>query len=247
MNIGNKFSQVSRAVASLAILLSSIQTAGATGINIIDSTYGTGAGSFELGSFVADQNHPDFVSLGIGSTAIAGWTVGGGPVDVAWLNGSNPVASIYAVDTGTKAVNLPSGSTIATTIPTVVGNVYQLSFAAAGPPSYFYPSWGDVGKGVVSAGTLVGQEFTGPYSNAPYYTQWQTFLPFQFLFTALGPSTTIQFTGENPDQGTNPYNYSYGPIIDSVSVNLASPIPAAIWMVGSALVGLVGFVLREPT
>ena len=43
--------------------------------NIIDDTFGAGAGSFELGSgFVANQYN--FMPLGQGSTLIGGWTVG---------------------------------------------------------------------------------------------------------------------------------------------------------------------------
>ena len=43
--------------------------------NIIDSTYGAGAGSFELGTFV--NNRFDFMPLAPGATTITGWTVGG--------------------------------------------------------------------------------------------------------------------------------------------------------------------------
>ncbi len=52
--------------------------------NIIDSTYGTGSGSFENGKFV--NNGADYMGLTPSSTAILGWTVGGPGNGVDWLS-----------------------------------------------------------------------------------------------------------------------------------------------------------------
>ena len=51
--------------------------------NIVDSTYGAGAGSFELGNFV--NNGFDYMHLAPGDTTITGWTVGGPGDGVDWI------------------------------------------------------------------------------------------------------------------------------------------------------------------
>ena len=180
--------------------------------NIIDSTYGAGAGSFELGAFVNGGGNPnsagpDYMGLFPGdNTTITGWTVGGPGNGVDWL-----ITPAFGADTGIHSVDLQhtSDSSIATVIPTVAGDVYSLSFGAAA----WQPS--QANTGVVSAGSLVDQIFTAAFSND---LSNQAFTPFTFLFTATGPTTTIQFTAT----GSNPY---YGPVIDSVSVDPVSSVP----------------------
>ena len=51
--------------------------------NIIDSTYGAGAGSFELGAFV--DNGIRLYGTRARDTTITGWTVGGPGNGVDWL------------------------------------------------------------------------------------------------------------------------------------------------------------------
>lgn len=59
--------------------------------NIIDDTFGIGAGSFELGNFVnGGQDGGSFggtgwMGLGVGSIVMTGWTVGGPGDGVDWL------------------------------------------------------------------------------------------------------------------------------------------------------------------
>ena len=183
---------------------------GTANANIIDSTYGAGAGSFELGNFVNGggtlPRGPDYMGVVPGdSTTITGWTVGGPGDGVDWVTGPT-----YGVDTGNYALDLQhtSDSSIATVIPTVANTVYELSFSAA-------TVLGHSNSGVVSAGSLVNQVFTAPFSSA---FASQVFSPFAFQFTATGPTTTIQFTATGP-------NISYGPVIDSVSVAPLSSVP----------------------
>ena len=171
--------------------------------NIIDATHGFGAGSFELGTFVNGGGFPfggpDFMGVAPGDgTTITGWTVGGPGDGVNWLT-----LPTYGVDSGIYAVDLQhlSSSSIATSIPTVAGNVYELSFSAAAVSGYS-------NTGTVSAGSLVNQPFTAPFSNA---VSTQIYTPFTFLFTATGPTTTIEFAATGP-------NTAYGPVVDSVSV-----------------------------
>lgn len=192
--------------------------------NIIDSTYGAGAGSFELGNFV--NNGINFMSLAPSATAITGWTVGGPGGGIDWLTTLG-----WGADTGSKSVDLQlnGSSSISTTIPTITGTVYSLSFGAAANTAYI------TNTGVVSAGSLVNQAFTAALSNN---FSNQSFIPFTFLFNATGSTTTITFQGTGPDT-------QYGPVIDSVSVS-AVPVPAAVWLFGSALPGFVGFGRRKP-
>ena len=189
-------------LAALALTRATLVSAAEA--NIIDATYGAGAGSFELGNFVdggGPGGGPNYMAVAPGdSSTITGWTVGGPGDGVDWIT-----PPIYGADTGSHAVDLQhvSTSSISTIIPTVAGNVYELSFGAAAVSGYS-------NTGVVSAGSLVNQPFTAVVSGA---TSTQTFGPFVFRFTATGPTTTIQFTATGP-------NTAYGPLIDSVSVVL---------------------------
>jgi len=172
--------------------------------NIIDATYGIGAGGFELGAFVNGGGNPNGAGSGYmgllpgDNTSIQGWTVGGPGDGVDWL-----LTSAYRADAGLHAVDLQhfTASSVSTVVPTVVGNTYRLSFSAAAVS-------GRSNTGSVSAGSLVNQAFSAPFSAS--YTG-QTFTPFSFLFSATDTSTIIRFAATGP-------NTYYGPVIDSVSV-----------------------------
>ena len=178
---------------------------GASSTNLIDATYGNGAGSFELGNFInggadgASSGGGGYMGLAAGSTVITGWTVGPGNGGIDWIT-----SPTYAADSGLHSVDLQhmTNSSIASVIPTVAGSVYRLSFGAAAVTSYRNNT------GVVTAGSLVNQPFAAAFSAS---IASQKFTPFTFLFTATGATTEIRFTGT----GTNTL---YGPVIDSVSV-----------------------------
>ena len=196
--------------------------------NIIDSTHGAGAGSFELGTFVNNSGIYNFMNLPKGSTTITGWTVGGPGDGVDWLTTPN-----WGADTGIHSLDLQGSvigsvlgqnySSIATVIPTVAGHVYNLTFDAAANADPLYQA----NAGIVSAGSLVNQSFTAAFS-ADFATQ--TFTPFAFWFTATGPTTIIEFTATLPGA-------IYGPVIDSVSVvpTAPAPVPPTVWLLSAGL------------
>ncbi|MDD5035847.1 MAG: DUF642 domain-containing protein [Methylococcaceae bacterium] len=206
--------------------------------NLIDATYGVGAGSFELGNFVnggadgASFGGADFMGLAVGSTAIIGWTVGGPGDGVDWLTTPRfgALDGVHSVD-----LNHTIASSISTTIPTITGDVYDLSFGAAAWVS------GTSNTGLVSAGSLLNQNFSTTLSNT---LAAQAFDPFVFQFTATGSSTTITFKSTNQLAG----GFTYGPVIDNVSVNFVSgpvtsvPEPSSIALI---LMGLGAEISRK--
>ena len=194
----------------------------AIGENIIDDTYGAGAGSFELGSYV--DSGDGYMWLGLSNTTITGWTVGGPGDGVDWL-----IAPTFRADAGSHSVDLKhlTNSSIATEIPTIAGVTYELSFSATAvkPMDRI---------GTITAGSLVDVEFTVPYGSEVEYDYLnQTYAPFSYQFAALGDLTTIHFTAT----GNTGSSVRYGPVIDSVSVS-AIPEPSTIVSLLSLAAGL---------
>jgi len=233
MNLTLKTSNTTRSIAFIALavgILAPLQFASASSTNIIDATYGVGAGSFENGAFVDPGYH--YMVLPVGSTTITGWTVGG-PGGVDWT-----LAPYFGTDSGLHAVDLieSSAGSISTVIPTTIGQTYDLSFYAASV------STGNI-LGAVSAGSLVNQAFSAPITPIQDISNL-TYELFSFQFTATGTQTTVNFM--STPIGSSCLPDCVGPIIDSVSV-AAVPVPAAVWLFGSALAGLVGFARRNST
>src|SRR2546428_983285 len=162
--------------------------------NIIDATYGVGAGSFERGNFIDGDGSAggglNFMGLAPGDATVTGWTVGGPGDGVDWLT-----TPFYRAADGSHALDLThtQNSSISTVIPTVPGHEYVLSFTAAAGFMV------DVGRptdniSAVSAGSLVNQLFEVPLSPVSSNDfSAQVFTTFSLLFTATGPTTTIEF------------------------------------------------------
>ncbi len=201
--------------------------------NIIDDTYGSGAGSFENGTFVDSGGY--YMVLPVGSTTITGWTVGG-PGGVDWVS-----APYFGTNSGLRAIDLIESSvgSISIVIPTIIGQTYDLSFYTA---TY---STGNA-LGAVSAGSLVNKTFSAPISLIQDISN-PNYAPLNFQFMANGTDTTINFM--STPTGSSCLPDCVGPIIDTVSVSAASqasiPIPSTLWLVGAGLVGLFGFSPRK--
>lgn len=191
--------------------------------NIIDTTYGAGAGSFELGAHSGNA----FDGLAVGSTTITGWTVGGPGDGIDWLNEPS-----FNASAGVRSIDLQSNfaSSISTVISTVIGQTYKLTFdsAAVSPLQQ---------SGTVSAGSLIGQAFAPAYSAAGTFAT-QVYEAFSFEFEALATSTTVSFFSD----GTCCTGATYGPVIDNVSVveatAVSGPNALAIFGLGLASLGL---------
>jgi len=224
---------MSRAVVCFALGAIALFHYSLSNANLIDLTYGEGAGSFELGTFINGGGIPSgagpgYMGVAPGDSAtITGWTVGGPGDGVDW--NVEPVAN---ADTGIHAIDLQHAysSSIWTSIPTITDNDYYLSFSVAAGANV--PPYVTSTIGAVSAGSLVDEIFTATPS-ASYITQ--TFTSFTYRFTAIGPMTTIKFQGAGPTGAVS----HYGPVIDTVSVS-AVPLPAAVWLFGSGLLSLLG-------
>jgi hypothetical protein len=196
-------------------LLTAISSSAA--VNIIDSTYGVGAGSFELGAYSTNSgNGFNYMRLATTSATISGWTVGG--VDgVDWMTSPNNVAQsgLYSVDlAGLGFVNRMSVGSISTVIPTMIGFQYSLSFYAYG---------GDENHiGNVSAGSL-NQNFLATMNSNATIADYDFF---EYSFTAVDTSTTITFSSVD--------SWGYGPVIDNVVV-VPEPSAAILSLVGVSL------------
>ncbi len=201
----------------------------AANANIINDTYGAGAGSFELGNFVQNAG-ADAMWINVGGTSISGWTAGGPGDGIDWIK-----TPTYGAMDGLYSVDLThqTSSSISINIPTINGAVYDLSFGAAAYVT-------GINTGLVTAGSLISQSFTVNPTNS---LTNQTFYPFSYQFTATSLSTTITFLSTNQQAGT-----TYGPILDNVIVNYVSgpstsvPEPSSLSLM---LIGLVSTVLTS--
>jgi choice-of-anchor C domain-containing protein len=175
---------------------------------------------FTNGSFENGTNPPGsgFRTLSVGSTDLTGWTIGVFSID--WIG------DYWQPALGSRSIDLAGNSFgwISQTFDTVVGTPYRVSFAMAGNP--------DGGETIKDLFVTVGSK-NQAYSfdtTATTKTAMGWALK-EFDFTAISGQTTLTFLSL---EGTSPF----GPALDSVTV-AAVPIPAAAWLLGSGLIGLV--------
>jgi Protein of unknown function (DUF642)/PEP-CTERM motif len=142
--------------------------------------------SFELGGFV-DQGGATMV-LPVGSTAITGWTVS--TDQLAWIDAVNPWG--LSAQDGTRFLDLtayPAGAPfggVSQTIATVAGEQYELSAYVGSYTS----RWGGPPVQITASAGGTSQSFAITTTSTS-----STWTPFNMLFTASGPTTTVSLTG----------------------------------------------------
>ncbi len=172
-------------------------------------------GSFEIGNYPV--GNPAAATLNTGSMDLSGWTVGG---SIDWLG-----TYALAAD-GVKSLDLSGNGHgwVSQTFDTITGKLYHVTFFMAGNPA-----GGDAIKDLfVNAGGDALQYSFDSTGKSSYFMGWEQKL---FDFTAIGSKTTLAFVSL---EGTG-----FGPAIDNVKVAAEAPLPAAAWLLGSGLVGLV--------
>jgi choice-of-anchor C domain-containing protein len=155
------------------------------------------------GGFETGPAPEAFTGLGAGSTAIAGWTVTGGNIDL--------IGDFWRAAEGAKSLDM-NGSTagsIAQTFATEVGHRYEVHFALAA-------NFDDQRvHGIRAAAAGTSQDY---YANAAGHTAnamgWSNQ---SFQFTATDVHTTLEFAGLDPSY--------WGAALDNVSV---TPIDLAM-------------------
>jgi choice-of-anchor C domain-containing protein len=188
--------------------------------------------AFTNGSFETGTNPGVFTTLGVGSTAITGWTVTAGTIDY--------IGTYWTAADGTRSVDLSGNGpgAISQTFDTLQNQNYQVIFNLAGNPD-----GGPVTKTLgVSINGGAPATFTFNTTGATKATMgWVT----RFLnFTSNNSgSTTLVFSSlDNP--GT-----AYGPALDNVRIanfGAATPEPGTWFLIGSGLI-TIGAIQRRRT
>jgi hypothetical protein len=191
-------------------------------------------GDFEAGNLMGGVSggFGPFLTFTAGSAAIDGWVVGPGGVNL-WTDykgtGNHVIDIIGDIVDG--------GGSLTQTFSTVVGQQYSVNFDLSGSNNPDLTSTNNPIKEMDV--TVFGSDSSSILTFITLMENtsgWDgNFVPMSFDFTADGGQATIEFLGSN--SGWN------GFYIDNI-IATAVPIPAAVWLFGSALLGL-GVVKRS--
>jgi choice-of-anchor C domain-containing protein len=179
----------------------------------------------------ASWDVPNVVDLALapGNTDIAGWTVINGNIDYVGSGG-------WMAADGTRSIDLagnPGSGGVRQTFATTAGVAYVVRFDLSGNPDDFgEPSLKSLR--VTAAGQSADFSYdTAVEGNTAADMRWKSF---EFVFTATGATTTLEFVSTLPVQFT-------GPALDNVSVELAPaavPEPASLALLAAGGLVLVG-------
>lgn len=178
------------------------------------------AANVQNGSFESGTEPPisGFRTLGAGRDDLAGWYVG--------FRGIDWIGSYWQPFDGARSLDLNGNAPgwIAQTLDTSPGTTYRVTFALAGNPD-----GGDPVKDLLVSALGIGSrsysfDTTGKTRSA------MGWVVEEFDFTARSNWTTLIFA--SAERGP------YGPALDGVEA-APVPIPAAVWLLGSGLLGLV--------
>lgn len=154
---------------------------------------------------------------GFESGDLTGWTCTG--ADLCAVQSDFTHSGSYAV----WGFDNSGFGTLSQTFATTAGSTYDLEFWT----NAYNTSAGNILRYSIDALAPVTVDTT---------TDW---LYNDSSFVATSTSTTLSFLFET-DSGTGQWR------IDDVAVNLSSvPVPAAVWLFGSGLIGLAGFARRK--
>jgi choice-of-anchor C domain-containing protein len=193
----------------LALLLVALPTTAAHATIVIN-------GSFEQGPATVGN----FRTYSTGSTAITGWRVTGGSVDL--------IGNYWTSSDGARSLDMSGNApgTIVQTLSTVAGQRYRLSFDVSSNPDQASLKTMKVFFGSATPLNIVSPPVSRPLN-------WVTHSQ---IFTADSASTQLKF------QST--FGGPWGVALDNVAVNAVVPEPAT-WAMLIAGFGFVGAALRR--
>jgi hypothetical protein len=182
-------------------------------------------GDFETGDFTGWATFP-------GSLGAAGQTiVAGNPGSAANLNEPNPAANII------KPANLLAGTWVG---GEAINIQFDLKGSAGAGGVFFVEFFNELSGGGVGAGSGILAVIANPTAG------WSTYNYSTVADASATGGITLQF---NSTCGADA-NCFADFTIDNVSINAdlpppAVPVPAAVWLFGSGLLGLVGVARRK--
>jgi choice-of-anchor C domain-containing protein len=211
---GGKHSLLKLSIASSVLAVSALIVTPVQAANLIQN------GSFETAT-VNPNPGTSYITLGVGSTVITGWTVSQATIDY--------IGTYWQASEGSRNLDLSglNAGGIQQTFNTTVGETYRVTFDLAGNTD----GSPTIKEMRVSAGGNSADfsfDITGKsLSNMGWVSKsWD--------FTATGTTTTLSFL--------NLVDTAYGPALDNVSVIALSPpsIPEPSSMLGLLSLGVLG-------